>query len=115
MAKNFVQMDGNVVELVAPGGGVISGKAVVVGTLFVIPLISAAAGAKFTAKLDGVVRYAKKAALAITEGQKLGFDISADELVDFQDVNSDLSVGVAVAAQGGADATADLKIIQLTV
>lgn len=53
MAKNFVQ-DGDVLTLVAPVGGVVSGVPVAIGQLVVVPITSAAEGEKFGGKTNGV-------------------------------------------------------------
>lgn len=53
MAKNFVE-DGDVLTLIAPAGGVLSGTPVVIGTLVVVPITDAAAGEQFGGKTNGV-------------------------------------------------------------
>lgn len=53
MAKNFVQ-DGDVLTLIAPAGGVVSGNPYTIGTLAVVALVTAAAGEEFAAKATGV-------------------------------------------------------------
>ena len=58
----------------------------------------------------GVCEFAKKAALAITPGIKLGYDISAKEVVLATDPNSDFDLGEADAAAAGADTTCDVLV-----
>lgn len=53
MAKNYVQ-DGNVLQLTAPTGGVVSGGIYAIGTLVVIALATAAKDEKFAAATNGV-------------------------------------------------------------
>ena len=53
MAKNYVQ-DGDVLQLTAPTGGVVSGGIYAIGTLVVVAIADAAAGEKFAAKPNGV-------------------------------------------------------------
>lgn len=53
MAKNYVQ-DGNVLQLTAPTGGVVSGGIYAIGTLVVVAIADAAAGEKFPAATNGV-------------------------------------------------------------
>lgn len=53
MAKNYVQ-DGNVLQLTAPTGGVVSGGIYAIGALVVVAIADAAAGQNFPAKTNGV-------------------------------------------------------------
>lgn len=53
MAKNYVQ-DGNVLQLTAPAGGVVSGGIYAIGTLVVIAIAAAAEGEQFGAATNGV-------------------------------------------------------------
>lgn len=53
MATNFVE-DGDVLTLIAPAGGVVSGVPVAIGTLVVVPITDAAAGEQFGGKTNGV-------------------------------------------------------------
>lgn len=62
MAKNFVQ-DGDVLTLIAPAGGVVSGVPVAIGQLVVVPITDAAAGEQFGGKTNGVWSVAVEAGL----------------------------------------------------
>lgn len=53
MAKNFVE-DGDVLTMIAPAGGVVSGTPVAIGTLVVVPITDAAVGEQFGGKTNGV-------------------------------------------------------------
>ncbi len=53
MATNYVQ-DGDVLQLTAPTGGVVSGGIYAIGTLVVVAISDAKAGEKFSAKTNGV-------------------------------------------------------------
>lgn len=53
MAKNYHQ-DGDVLDLIAPAGGVESGKPYAIGTLAVVALVDADAGATFAGRATGV-------------------------------------------------------------
>ncbi|MCV6900860.1 DUF2190 family protein, partial [Escherichia coli] len=61
MAANYVQSD-TVLTLVAPAGGVVSGLGYVIGSHFVVALVTAAAGATFTGMTEGLFRMTKAAA-----------------------------------------------------
>lgn len=53
MATNYVQ-DGNVLQLTAPTGGVVSGGIYAIGALVVVAIADAEAGDKFSAATNGV-------------------------------------------------------------
>ena len=53
MATNYYQ-DGDVLDLTAPAGGVVSGEAVQIGDINAVALVDAAAGEIFAAKVTGV-------------------------------------------------------------
>lgn len=71
--RNYVQ-PGDSLELTAPAGGVTSGVPKVIGDLFVVPSISAAAGSRFIGKTDGVFELPKVSAQAWTEGAAIYFN-----------------------------------------
>ena len=51
--KNFVQ-EGHALDYVAPAGGVVSGEPLLIGTVLVIPAITAPEGAPFSGWIEGV-------------------------------------------------------------
>lgn len=53
MARNYVQ-EGDVLELIAPAGGVTAGTPVTIGTITVIPLVDAAQDEEFAGRTGGV-------------------------------------------------------------
>lgn len=101
MATNYVQ-EGDVLNLIAPSGGVVSGTGYLIGSLFVVALVTAAAGVSFAASVEGVFTLPKTSAQAWTEGQKLFWDNTNAR------VDSDSTVGqlIGVAAAVAADPTA---------
>ena len=56
--KNYV-MEGEKLELTAPVGGVVSGKAYKIGALIVVATVTKAAGEKFVGITEGVVKMPK--------------------------------------------------------
>ncbi len=68
---------GEVLTLTAPAGGVTAGTGVKIGDAFVIPLVSAVVGEKFTGLRVGVTPHAKVSAQAWTEGQQINWDNTA--------------------------------------
>lgn len=76
MAKNFVQ-SGSAPTFIAPAGGVVSGVAVALGDMVVIPLDDAAEGEPFVGHTGGVWNSA--CANGLTAGAKVA--VLAGELV----------------------------------
>lgn len=89
---------GHTLTLIAPTGGVVSGVPLLIGTFFVVPLVTAAAGVAFAAKVEGVIAVPKTSAQAWLQGDPIYFNI-ATQLCD----NSGASVGPLV---GGAEVNA---------
>jgi predicted RecA/RadA family phage recombinase len=72
--KNYLQ-SGEVLTLVAPSGGVVTGVPVKIGQLLVIPITTAAVGESFAARRTGLFSdLAKVSAQAWTVGQLLYWD-----------------------------------------
>lgn len=71
MAKNYHQ-DGDVLDLIAPAGGVVSGGAYRIGTINCVALVTAAAGETFGAKATGV--FSLPAAAGLTQGAAVALD-----------------------------------------
>lgn len=65
MAKNYHQ-DGDVLDLIAPAGGVVSGEPVQIGTINAVALVDAAEGETFSARATGV--FWLPAAAGLTQG-----------------------------------------------
>lgn len=70
MATTY-QHDGDVMPYPAPSGGVVSGTPVMIGSLFVVPLVTAAETVEFNGMTTGVHGLAKTSAQAWTAGQKI--------------------------------------------
>lgn len=76
MAKSYHQ-DGNVLDLIAPSGGVVSGAAYIIGTINCVALVDAEAGETFAASVVGV--WSLPAADGLAQGA--GVALTAGELV----------------------------------
>jgi len=74
--KNFVQ-PGNVLDLVAPAGGVVSGMPVVIGSIFAVPQVDAMDGDVFAGVVEGVVLLPKAATIAPAQGTPMFWDAVA--------------------------------------
>jgi predicted RecA/RadA family phage recombinase len=110
MATNFLQ-PGNVLTLTAPAGGVTSGVGYVIGSIFVIALADAIAGAPFEGQRQGTFSLPKHADVA-------GFDFAEGEAVFWDDTNKRLDktgatfypVGYVADAAATADTTCELVL-----
>lgn len=105
--KTFTQ-PGIVLPLTAPSGGVVKGTPVTIGSLVVIPAVSAAETETFSAELVGVFEVPKVTGggSAWTEGIPIYWDASAGKCTKtvISDTGDHL-VGVATAAAGDSAAT----------
>lgn len=110
--QNYSQ-PGEVLELTAPSGGVVSGTPVSIGSLVVIPTVDAAEAERFNAILTGVIEGPKVTGggTAWTEGLKIYWDDSAGKFTKTVVSDpGDALVGVATAAAGDSDATGFVRL-----
>ncbi len=92
--KNFIQ-PGHHLTVTCPSGGTVSGRGVIIGTLFGVATTDAAAGDPVELCMRGVVEIAKTSALAISVGDRLFWD-DTNKVVN-KTTTSQVCVGVAVA------------------
>src|SRR5690554_5070796 len=109
--KNYVQT-GAVITVPAPAN-VTSGKLVAIGSLIGIATKDALSGQDVALVTEGVIEYAKTAALAVSIGDKLYYD-SANNVVN-KTASGNTLVGVAVAAALAADVGVKFKLGATTV
>ncbi len=107
MANNFVQ-PGDVIELIAPSGGVVVGAPLLIGGMLVVPLVTAAQTVAFSAQFTGVWTLAKTSAQAWTEGQKVYWD-AGNSRADSDGTLGPL-IGVAVAVAANPTATGVVRL-----
>ena len=109
MATN-IRKEGDVVTLIAPTGGVVTGQIVVVGDIVGVALTTEDAGDAVECKRRCEISYAKTSADAWTQGAKLYYDDTNDEVTD---VAGTLSlVGRAVEAQAALATTANIILAE---
>lgn len=106
--NNFLK-PGRTVTFTAPGGGVVGGTPVLIGTLLVVPVASAAAAALFEGMAEGVFTLPKIAGVAWTEGALLYWD-SATSAVGTVVSATTRRVGCAAAAALSADTTGQVRL-----
>jgi predicted RecA/RadA family phage recombinase len=99
--KTFVQ-EGDILEFVAPAGGVTAGTGVKIGDILVIALDTAAVGVKFRGRRTGVVEHAKLSAQAWTEGAQVNWDDTNKRFTTVTTGNFRAGVAAAVAANPSA-------------
>lgn len=105
--ENYVSA-GEILELTAPVGDVVKDVPVLIGSLVVIPTVSAAAAAKFNALVTGVVTVPKATGTAWTEGAKLYWDVADGEFNTSSGGNT--LAGVAATAAESAAATGQIRL-----
>ena len=104
--KVFVENDESI-TLTAPGGGVVSGTGVLVGSLFAVATVTAAATEKFVGLVRGVVTHAKVSAQAWTEGQRLYWNAGLSQVTS---VATD-GPYIGVAAEAAVNPSATGKVL----
>ena len=98
MAKNYVQ-DGKVVDAIAPAGGVTAGTPVLIGTLMLIPLVTAVEGATFSGATDGV--WQLPCTTGLTAGAMVKWDATNSILVADSAKDGDDFGKLTIAESGG--------------
>ena len=106
MAKNLIQK-GDVLDLIAPTGGVVSGAPVLIGSILVVPLVTAAETEVFAGQVVGVFEVAKATGV-IAAGAKVYWNATNSNLTTTASGNT--LVGVAVEAAASGDATVKVRL-----
>jgi len=106
--KNLVQQEGTMITITAPSGGVVSGRGVIIGTLFGVSAITADAGASVEIATRGVFNIAKTSALEISVGDRLFWD-DTNKVVN-KTSSAQVCVGVAVGAAADPSATVKIRL-----
>lgn len=106
--NNFLK-PGRTVTFTAPGGGVVSGAIVRIGTLVVIATATVAAGLPFEGVVEGVFTLPKITGVAWTEGAALYHDSVANNIGTVVSATT-MRVGVAAAAALSGDATGQVRL-----
>ena len=105
---NNYDSPGEVLTRTAPSGGVVAGTGKLIGSLLVIPTITAAEAEKFTGLVTGVVEMAKTSAQAWTEGVKV-YWITSTSLVTTSAGGNTL-IGVAAKAAANPSGTGWVRL-----
>jgi predicted RecA/RadA family phage recombinase len=106
---NFVQA-GNALTLTAPGGGVVSGTAYLIGSLLVVATVDADAGDSFVGQVTGVISYEKPGSQAWTEGAKIYWDNSAKKMTTTSGGNTLVGVAAEAVGAGASETTGKVRL-----
>jgi predicted RecA/RadA family phage recombinase len=89
---------GDIVSLTAPSGGVTAGTPVVIGSVFCVPISTAAEAAAFAAMVEGVHLLSKTSAQAWAEGDRLYWNAGTSKVANLPGDGKFIGFAVAVAA-----------------
>ena len=109
---SVVQDDTNIINIIAPSGGVVKDVPIMIATtsICVIPVNTAAAGDLVAVRTRGVFNLPKSTSAAFTLGQKVEWDVSAGELIALGAVAGDIEVGYVVKAAATSDTHAHVLV-----
>lgn len=99
---NYIQ-EGDVLEAVAPSGGVVSGTAYLFGVMVGVACVSAAETESFSLAVSGVFELPKATSQAWAVGAKLYWDDTAKKFTTTSSGNT--AAGNAAKAAGSSDTT----------
>lgn len=105
--KTFVQV-GDVIDFIAPAGGVVSGRGYVHGVAFAAAASSAAEGEIYAGVVEGVVSL-PNATGAIGEGALVYWDATAGNATTT--ATSNKKIGYATVARVTGDTSVDVKLV----
>lgn len=105
--KNYIA-PGNVVDVTAPTGGVVSGTAYLIGSMFGIATVSAAAGVVFPLNVTGIVQLPKATGTAWAVGDAVYWNNSTKAVGKASTGNS--KIGVAASIQVSADTLGNVRL-----
>ena len=95
--KNYLQ-NGHIVRVTTPAGGIASGDALIVGSIFGIAAYSSAEGDPVEFSTTGVFQLPKASAAVLTVGARVEWDNTAKEVTT--PASGLFPIGVAVEAVG---------------
>jgi len=105
--KNFIS-GGDVVELIAPSGGVVSGNGYIHVALFAVAQVTAAETEVYSAVVEGIVSLPKTSTVVFSEGEKVFWD-DATKLCKETSAGY-FKIGYAVKSAGNPSATVLVKL-----
>lgn len=106
--KNLLRYPADTLEMTAPSGGVVSGTAYLIGSIFGVAVADAAEGDPFSLKVQGEFTLPKNNAEATTQGQALYWDDTGKKLTTT--AGSNKIVGAATVAHADVDTTQEIVL-----
>ena len=106
--KNSIH-DGNVVNLIAPSGGVTSGVPVKIGNMIVVPITTAAQGETFAADRAGAFEVTKLNTATFAQGAPVYWDSTNNRATGVTTGNTFMGHALDAAANG--DLTARVVLV----
>lgn len=97
--KNYLQ-NGHIVRVTTPAGGIVSGDALLVGSIFGIAAYSSAEGDPVELSTTGVFQLPKASAAVLTVGARVAWDNTAKEVTTPAAGQFPIGVAVEVAGSG---------------
>lgn len=107
--RNYVQ-PGDVLDLVAPAGGVVSGQGFIVGEIFAVATVDADAGDTCPSQVTGVIELDKAPSQAWTVGQAVYWDAANDRASTVPTVGPKIGVVTEAVAGGAGDTTGRVRL-----
>jgi predicted RecA/RadA family phage recombinase len=107
--KNFVQ-EGHTLDYVAPAGGVVAGVALLIGTVLVVPAITAPEGAPFSGWIEGVYTLPCATGTAWATPNIPLFWNDVDKRVTTTE-NGNTKIGMTAAPKAAAAASGNVKLL----
>lgn len=113
MSRSYIQ-PGDVLELIAPTGGVVAGTGVMIGNQFTIPQTTVAQTLPFNGYITGVHSHAKAASQAWTAGQVVYWDDTNKVFSNVATVGffgqGGVFIAVEAVAGGAGDTTGKVRM-----
>ena len=106
--KNSVQ-EGKVLEFAAPAGGVVSGKAYLIGALVCVSMSTVAAGVQASFYSEGVFELTKETTADFSEGDRVFLDSAGDGDID-EKAAGRFFAGTCTKAAGAGVLLCDVKL-----
>lgn len=107
--RNFVQ-PGDVLDLPAPAGGVVSGQGFIVGEIFAVATVDADAGDLCPGQVTGVIELAKAPSQAWAVGEAVYWDAANDRASTAPAVGPKIGAVTEVVAGGAGDTTGRVRL-----
>jgi predicted RecA/RadA family phage recombinase len=105
--KNYLQ-NGHIIRVTTPTGGIASGDALIVGSIFGIAAYSSAEGDPVELSTTGVFQLPKASAAVLTVGARVAWDNTTKEVTTL--AAGRFPIGVAVEAAGNGITSVSVRL-----